>query len=406
MPPPILLPRTEFEDRTPFYEDVRSLLTPGFLTEVVTIGGHRFALRTFTTEDFFLLRCRAGSDAPDFESKAWAIASAIWMVDGQIVHGHQESLLRIFQMCRDMSLPMRDGLYRVLVILTRRMQEATLRAEAYLYESESRFLWKGEGGRLMEHPPIRVGVNKIQHLWSFYNTIEDQREDYQNRWSLTKFIAGTQAPKGIQKLNAKEQKTEAELEQKRQRVRDRMFYEASGLPFPTEEESRKFYNVNPMETEEDLKKEMARWLKGEKDWHDRIIDFVKNKIRRSVEERRVEEVSHENELERILEEERSSLEVLSPEMARELLQRTQGPKRVLQDTTHNSAYDKYLAQDPIAGYMEVDAEQGVPKPKNAPDEEMLKHLQERVLHAPVDPQTVPEEDLRRYLDNHPPRVGK
>jgi len=404
---PVLLPRTEFEDRTALYEDVRSLLSPGFLSEVVTLGGHRWALRTFSTEDFFMLRCRAGVDAPDYEAKAWALASAIWMVDGQIVHGHQESLLRLYRMCREMTLSIRDDLYRVLVQLTRRMQEASIRAEAYLYETESRFLWRGEGSRMMEHPPIRVGVNRIQHLWSFYNTIEDQREERQYLWSLTKFVAGTQAPKGVQKLNAKEVKAEEDLEKKRQRVRDRMFYEANGFPFPTEEESRLVYNVNPMETPEDLKAEMARWLKGEKDWHDRIIDYVKNKIRKTVEDRRAEDVERHAELERILEEERpNSLEMLSPEMAQQLMRRAKEPKRVIQDTTHNSAYDKYLAQDPIAGSMEVDPALGVPKPKEAPTEEMLQHLRERVLESPVDPKEVPEEDLRHYLDNHPPRMRK
>lgn len=403
----VRLIQTEFEDRSPLYEDVRSLLSPGFLTEVVVLQGHRFALRSFSSEDFFLLRCRTGPEAPDHEAKAWALASSIWMVDGQIIHNHQEGLLRVHKMCLELTHPVRDALYRQLAILIRRMQEASLRIEAYLYETESRFLWRGEGGKILTHSPISVGINRIQHLWSFFNTVEDLREHNQYLWSLTKFVAGTQAPKGIQKLTVKEQKQEAALEYKRQRIRDRMYYEAMGIPFPTEEESRRYLNVNPMETEADLKKEYARWISGEKDWHDKIIDYVKNKIRREHEQRLGDEVHRGRELEQILEEEQeipASMEVLSPELAKQFMQRSREPKRVVQDSTHNSAYEKYLAQDPVPGYMDVN--DGVPRPKEAPTPEMLAHLRSRVLDAPIEDDSSEDSDgeLRQYLDNHPPTV--
>lgn len=395
--PVIHLARTEPEDRHPFYEDVRQLLSPGFLTEVVVVNGVRFCLRTFTGEDFFLLRCRLGPDAPEHETKAWMVASAIWMVDGQIVHDHQEALLRLLEMCRGLPREPRDLLYRQIIVLTRRVQEAARRTEAFLYEVESRYQWRSEGLRILERCPLRLGMNQVQRLWAFYNSSEDLREQNLFEWAQTKFVVGTQAPKGIQKLNAKEQRAEAELEQKRQRAQDRMFYLAQGVPFPTEEESRKFYNVNPMETEEDLKAEMGRWLRGEKDWHDRIIDFVKNKIRRSVESRRLEENQRTEELQRVLEDERpTSMEVLSPHLADQLRQRSRAPKRVMHDPTHNSAYDKYLAQDPVAGIMEVDA-QGLPKPQRTMSEAELTQLRERL-------QKGPESDINRYLDSHPPTV--
>lgn len=395
------LPHTEFEDRTDLYEDVRQLLSPGFLTEAATVGGHRFCLRSFSAEDFFLLRCRSGPDAPAHESKAWAIAAAIWMIDGQIVHDHQEALLRVHAMCLEMRASMQSQLYRLIIRLTKRMQEAARRAEAFLYELESRYTWRSEGARLLERTPIRVGTNQIQRLWCFYNVVEDQREQFINAWSQTKFVAGTQAPKGIQKLNAKEQKAEQDLERKRQMIRDRMFYLAHGVPFPTEEENRRFYNVHPMETEQDLQQEMGRWLRGEKDWHDRIIDFVKNKIRRTVEDRRAEEAQRVEELQNILgEEQPTSMEILSPAMVEEIRRRGRTPKRVVQDTTHNSAYDKYLAQDPIAGDMDVDPRTGLPKTKRMLDEAALAALKKKLEEGPEEP-----EDINQYLDTHPPTVG-
>jgi len=398
----VILPHTEFEDRTSLYEDVRLLLSPGFLNEAVSVGGHRFCLRSFSAEDFFLLRCRTGPTAPDHESKAWALATSIWMIDGQIVHEHQESLLRIHAMCMTMPTATLGHLYRYLIQLTKRMQEAARRAEAYLYEVESRYTWRGEGVRIMDRTPLRVGPNQIQRLWTFYNTVEDQREQNVFDWAQTKFVAGTQAPKGIQKLNAKEQKAELELDRKRQEVRDRMFYLAMGVPFPTKEESKQFYSVNPMETEQDLKAEMGRWLRGEKDWHDRIIDYVKNKIRRTVEDRRAEESQRIEELQQIVEEERpTSLEMLSPEMAEELRRRSRAPKRVVQDTTHNSAYDKYIAQEPIAGEMDVDPQTGIPRTRRVLDDAALKELREKLERGPEG-----SEDINSYLETHPPTVGE
>jgi hypothetical protein len=150
---------------------------------------------------------------------------------------------------------------------------------------------------------------------------------------------------------------------------DRVHYEAIGaIPKPRTAEKRvreRFQDVIMAETPEELREDMRRWVAGIKDDHDRVVDRVKSRIRQEVEATRRAERERQESLTRMLEEEgvtRTQLVPLTGEAGQKFLERVRsrvpGLSRVHDDHGHNSAYDKYIGNNPAVGdlYVNEDGE--------------------------------------------------
>lgn len=364
------LSATTPEQRRVIYEDVRSLITPGFLVHHISINGTRFVLRSLSDDDWFVLRTRTWG-ASVREWKAWMVSSACWMVDGQIVLGEDEAQYRLFEMCMSMPDSILGDLDMVVTALMKRVQEAAYRVESFMYEDESRVMWTSQGGSELHtyFQGRQVANNAVRRIWSYYNQIEDERIQNDYLWSMAKFQASPHAPKGVKKIQAQDQKNRNEEKRRRQKVMDRIFYEAQGIvPRASKEEVRggtrgPWQNVHMAETEEELHEVMRRWVAGIKDDHDRVVDGVKARIKAEVEGRKLKAEAQRKALASALEEEgitKSQLVPISGQAGQAFLNRVRsrigGTSKVLQDGTHNSAYDKYIAKNPEVGNLIVDDE--------------------------------------------------
>jgi hypothetical protein len=350
------------EQRTSIYTDVRQMLRPGFLAHPLDVNGSRLVLRSLNDDDWTLLQYRA-SGVSDIGWQRWAIAASIWMVDGQVVLGDESTLSRLHEMCCVMPRSMLDDVYSVFTGLLKRVTEAARRAEAFLYENESRFMWRSEGSRIVGRDS--TGLNAVQKLWLYFNETEDDHEHNQYLWDLAKFQIGPHAPKGVKKIVAQDRQSSQSLRRKRQSVLDRIYYEASGL-IPREDrvkkkEKKRAQEFWQAESEEELRDEMRKWVQGIKDRHDLVVDGVKAKIRHDVETRRSAEETRRRALQVALEEagiSKTQLTPLTGEAGRQLLERARaripGVSRVLDSNKHNSAYDKYIKNNPDVGRLAVD----------------------------------------------------
>ena len=104
---------------------------------------------------------------------------------------------------------------------------------------------------------------------------------------------------------------------------------------------------------------MADWVSGKKDYHDNAIDIVKAKIKGEVEGRRQAEEDRIASIQHALEEEGIDEPAFAPLMgeAAEAVKRRMVSKRVatvVYDDKHNSAYDKYIKNNPDVGVLDVD----------------------------------------------------
>jgi len=290
---PILLPRTTQEQRAPFYEDVETLILNGFLSHSVRIKGISVSLRSLGPGDVVLLKARASSGLDD-DWKVWAVASAIWMVDGYCLLDEVHAAPRLAKMIWGLPKYIREVLFSLVSGLFVRQGLALEATESYCYESLSRFRWRASGGQLPNmHTGIpgvdRLGTNYVQRMWTFFNRVEDAQIEEDAMWEGFKLVTSAMAPKGVKKIDTHDkERKKSELEH-RQNVADRMFYTRMGIIKPQDEKA----SVRPMlgngsKSADDLVDEMKRWVTGEDDWHDQIVNEYKRKVSERYEQEKQE----------------------------------------------------------------------------------------------------------------------
>lgn len=381
------LAKTTPEQRAEIYEDVRTLVVPGFLAHPVSVGSARFVLRSIDRSDWEVLEYRTHG-LNNKEWRSWCLATSIWMVNGSLIDdGDEETTCRLYETIVNLPQAVVDTLYSVLNGLMKRVMAASDVVEAFLYESESRFLWRTHGGHLLDrrrlHGPQRF-YNPVFSLWIYYNQMEDQREADENSWTMAKFAVGPHAPKGVKKLNAQDKKREGDTKRRRESTQDRIYYEVKGLIAKKGEDKdtghRPFQEVIMAETEEELRESMRRWVEGKKDHHDNVVDNVKARIKYERELREEEKKKRRAALDAALEEEgfkRNQLTPLAGKSGRDFLERMAarlpGAKTVVDDNTHNSAYEKYIKHNPEVGDLHVD-EDGNIVSRSPVTEDMLEVL--------------------------------
>ena len=359
------LGKTHASHRKRLYKDLRELLHPGFLTHRVTVNKCPMSIRTLTEDDMFLLRNRAG-DRYGKDWQNWVLATSIWMLDGQVMLSDPGMQYTLYERIKNLPRVFREDLFSVFTGLMMRTRVAVDRVEAYLFEDESRYLWTTEGTRMFDRPPFQgapvLSLNSVQKMWVSFNRYEDKRLERRYEWGLAKFLVQPHAPKGIQKLNSSEKKDDEREEGRRQRVMDLMFWKANGAIINNNDKARilkSHSEVVRAETEQDLSQEMADWVSGKKDYHDNAIDFVKAKIKGEVEGRRQAEEARIASIQHALEEEGIDEPAFAPLMgeAAEAVKRRMVGKTtttVVYDDKHNSAYDKYIKNNPDVGVLGVD----------------------------------------------------
>lgn len=281
-----MLPKTTPAQRARYYRDVDDLISPGFLSHTLKVGSVKLALRTLGPGDLFLLRHRTGEDFEDWQ--LWAIASSIWMVNGQSILGDSQWTPRMFTMLQRLPMRALRILFSTFTGLLNRAQRAEDAIEPYMYETVSRLRWQALGGditnlRMGLRGAEFIGLNLIQQLWVTFNRNEDLRNDYDSQWEGFKLVASSNSPKGVRKIDQKDAQRRKDEDARRQSVQDRYFYYQVGLVdrdgfVRNRDRDLVGSRVGGTKTVEELEAEMKRWVAGEFDEHDRIVEDYKQRI--------------------------------------------------------------------------------------------------------------------------------
>jgi len=289
------LPRTNYQQRQAFYKDVESLILPGFLTHNVKIGHMVLTLRTLYPSDFFMLEQRTSFVKTDYEWRVWFVASCVWMVNGVNLLEESHASHRIHKTLSKIPKSSLDVLFYLAVGLINRTHTALEGTESFCYESTSRLLWKQNNRVLPNAAQIsgvpgvsQLGLNSIQKMWVSFNITEDERVSDQINWSNAKFIASASAPQGVEKVNKKDDNRNRNEEERRADVCDFYFYNRLGLLKEEDQDHRSAARgMQYAATVDELEDEMRRWVTGEQDQHDMMVEEYKNEIRRRMEEERI-----------------------------------------------------------------------------------------------------------------------
>lgn len=287
------LPKTTSEQRAPLYEDVETLITTGFLSHSLMVGRSRLAIRSLGPGDVFLLKTRVGNGS-DGDWKIWALASSVWVLDGYVLLGQANIAVRIATALRQMPKSAVNKMFSVLTALFVRQNKASQAVESYCHETTSRFIWRTHGHH---HPASQSGVpgvealgtNHIQRMWTFFNEVEDQRLRDETMWEGFKLTVSPHAPKGIKKIDERDKQIHQEMLERRQSIQDKFYYTAKGVLLPDGSVPGKSDGLKiGHKSADDLAAEMYRWVSGQDDWHDQVVNEYKQRVTAKYEAEKVE----------------------------------------------------------------------------------------------------------------------
>jgi predicted metal-dependent phosphoesterase TrpH len=284
-------PPKEPEVNPEIYRDVIPLVNRGFLTQAAEINGVPFVFKNFNHHEFSLVRL-IGGHRPDQvpTSHFWDLflAYGVFLVDGQnILLDRDRSVPEIAKTFSVFPPDARARVIRHLSELNRRANAATILTEAFATESFSRFRWSQVVGLDLMSPSVtgiagteRLGLNFAQLTWRSINHYEDLYEQMEREWENAKFVGSCFAGKGIQKVynqdnDRRRKRKEDIIARKDAIIRQAVFGEE---PKDAKQQQGRAVVVAARTTEE-LSAQLEHDLRGEKDWHDQVIEAYERHIR-------------------------------------------------------------------------------------------------------------------------------
>ena len=364
------------------YADVETLLTQGFLTHTVVVQGVPLTFRSLTDEAASHLRQRVHRELTVSNWKRLALAVSTHSVNYLSVplldRNAEYALYR--ELYSEIPLPFVDVLYTVFDGLGRRVSRALSIVEAYCYEPYSRSLWRGVAGN--EGKPVQ---NPVYRVWRAFNLSEDTRQADFMQWEHTRMFVSAMSSKGAKQLLNEEKKIkQREQDRRNGAIEDTVTrilsgsrsVEGSAVTVTLDGETFEVPRVMAARTTDDLMAEMNRTVRGEKDYHDKVVERYKGDIRSRVEtERSRRQEAYDGALAMAREDAQSpyddaptSLPLVgyTPAQLRELnLVTSFTPRRQTADASHSTRlYDRYMqSTDTKVGWVGV---KGIPEPATAP----------------------------------------
>jgi len=280
-----MLPRTTVEQRSRFYDDVEGLLSPGFLTHTVVVGGVRLHMRSLGAGDLFMLKART-EGTYSHEWRVWSVATSIWMIDGRTVLGQDEVIPFLAAYLRRLPKPVVDILFSLLLGLWVRVGDAVEATEVFCFETGSRYKWKTTGGGGLRHSGVpgadKLGLNATQRIWVAFNEMEDTKRAEETAWEGFKLVASSNAPKAITKMDKRDTQRRQEEVEGRQKRLDLHYYVQLGVvdaKGDVKDTDGSMHRIQGAKTVEDIEEEMRRWVTDDQDLHDSVVADYKDRIR-------------------------------------------------------------------------------------------------------------------------------
>jgi len=382
-----VLPSTTKEQREPMYDDLVPLVVPGFLTTTLRIGDLTLGLRSLSTNDTGLLRQFAKENGPDWPF--YLAAASIWMIDGvPLLEGYPYTFKTAFDLLKRSHLSVVRAIFAQALAFFQRMRKANLVFESFLYEEDSRRMWDSTNDGV--HPiqqqagipgVERLGMNSFQSSWIQWNRKEDTKISDDYSWSLTKVLVSVQSGKSGKKLDEKDKTRIAGEKSRRSAVQDRAYYMWRGLVSPDGEmKDSDVPTVHQPRSAAELAEEMRRWVSGEKDFHDKVVEEYKDRVRLEMErsERDKEERAARARERATVNEQagRPALVAYTAEQLSELRPKNAkaGAKFIVEADPVARTFNRYLRDEPDAGALAVEGgrvvnsrpltgqEEGAPRP--------------------------------------------
>lgn len=280
----------EASERRFLYADVEQLLNDGFLTQNVQISEGVYIV-VQSLSDLTRMNFNLRSDGDGFNWKRHLIAHSVVMVNGYYIdHTNPNAAYMLFkEWLEQLRLEWVDVLYTYVVGLINRSRRAMRITHAYCHEKYSRTQWLTHG------KPLRM-LNNVQRMWVAYNEAEDRYERDLGQWGHTRAVAASMSNKAAKMLQKNIQSWQKKRDERTERaIEDGVNWVISGeraeqepITVTVNGETYEVPKVHASQTVDEMEAEMMRAVRGEKDYHDLIVDQYKEYHRARLEKARLE----------------------------------------------------------------------------------------------------------------------
>jgi len=275
------------------YNDVESLLTDGFLHAPVHLNGCVLTFRTLPIQRIPQLRARCESITLKGDVMRWILSSSLWMVDGYDVFDDKNAAYHLNnEFFKGLRLEHLNALFDVYNALQNRLDRAMFLSESYCYENYSRALWRLQGRRTFQ-----TDDNNIRRMWVAYNIAEDEYLSDLRHWEHTRAQVGAVSGKGAQHLSRELERLKAREEDNRQKhIVDTLNKVLYGQDWDGKVKVKivvggeEFIvdHIQAARSFDELDDQMRRFIDGQKDAHDLVVDEYLNRIHENVARRKAE----------------------------------------------------------------------------------------------------------------------
>jgi len=330
------------------YDDIQELVEIGYLTHNLVIQGVPIILRSLFPQEAKEITLQSyGMSFIKYQQ--YIVARSLFSVRGQVICERWVSP-ELVALVETLPSAILSRLYYEIQGLLSRYSRCFKLVEGFSYEPHSRTLWFSNGRAIPKNP---FGLeNGIQQLWQVLNHYDDLRDHHEENWSNTKFLGSAFSPKGLKKIYQKDKDSKREEKARREKKIQECIAKYLGHYIPTDQEKQDTPVLVSAKSEEELMEEYHRWIRGEKDRHDLIVDDYKNKIRQKMADQKQEYEDKLSELEN-LEETRGifASTQLAPATKEQLEQAgfRKGVRTLQGESQRNRLYNRYLGNDEVHG---------------------------------------------------------
>lgn len=262
------------------YKDMESLLFKGFIMQPAKINGVSFVFKSLNHHEFKLLELLYDtSDVKDLEEyySMFLALGVVYLDHHNMLVDREKSLAELSSFFSDTPPDLKTTIIRRMSEVNRRCNRAVLLAEPYCMEAQSRMRWAQVRGFDLMSPSITgikgtdtLGLNYGQLMWRAINYFDDLKENAEREWENAKFIASSMAGKGMQKIyNADKRRRQGDIDEKVSRREKVLNYAI--LNIPMEGKAKDSGQMSAPKTVSELAQQLEADLKGEQDWHDKVI---------------------------------------------------------------------------------------------------------------------------------------
>jgi hypothetical protein len=288
-------PPKPMEVNPELFKDVEPLLFRGFLHVPAEINGVSFVFKSLNHHELEHLGMSANYDSAKGRQRFYTefLARGVLMVDGVNVLAEQDSWVieaaKLFDGLEDGA---RKKVIRYMSEINRRANRAVLITEAYCLENVSRLRWAQYRGLDLTSPAVtgllgtpRLGLNWAQLTWRALNYFEDLRDKTEREWENAKFVASAMAgSKGMAQVNGRDKQRREQERTERMSRRDKVL-RAALLGEDPRGEAKAGAPMTVARTVEELANQLEKDLRGEKDWHDQVVEAHEKRAREEYQQR-------------------------------------------------------------------------------------------------------------------------